>query len=120
MADGPPAAPAPAAGTVGQTRTSAAPRPRHDAMNLTRLGCRYRAEHAEFDRYRLGHFSMYSISSSSYGWPMWAPMTTRSGKSMSTSSSSDGGWHAERTRGPGTPMLMAPGMPSSSQVAYTG
>src|SRR5258708_6442555 len=59
MADGPPAAPAPAAGTGGQTRTSAAPRPRHDAMNLTRLGGRDRAEYAEFDRYRLGHFSMY-------------------------------------------------------------
>src|SRR5258708_8108749 len=63
MADGPPAAPAPAAGTGGQTRTSAAPRPRHDAMNLTRLGCRYRAEYADFDRHRLGHFSLYWRSS---------------------------------------------------------
>ena len=39
---------------------------------------------------------------------------------MSTSSSSTGSWHRERTWGPGMPTLIDTGSPSSSQVAYTG
>ena len=89
-------------------------------MNLTSPWSMYFAEYAVVERYRLGHFIMYWINSASYGWPMCAPITTRSGKSISTSSSSTGSWHAERTSGPGTPTLTATGIPSSSHAAYTG
>ena len=37
------------------------------------------------------------MSSSSNGWPMCAPMTTSSGKSISTSSSSTGSWQRDLT-----------------------